>query len=281
MEQVIIETTGDLRQDSIPTLGVQGVFTKEIQQALLRDEIDIAVHSLKDLPTLPTPGLHLAAITERASAWDVLVSRAGHTLAELPAGAKVGTSSRRRRAQLLAYRSDLEICEIRGNVGTRLSKLDQGQITALVLAQAGLDRLGFVDRPRVELAPPLMLPAAGQGALGLETRADDSTTTQALQLLHHAETAASVRAERAVLSGLRAGCLAPVGTWGRLGDAGQLVVSAVVLSLDGQQVLKGEISGTAEDAEALGLELAQQLIGQGAAELISRASEAPSAGTAT
>ncbi|MFO0916567.1 MAG: hydroxymethylbilane synthase [Pirellulales bacterium] len=270
VEQVIIETTGDRRLDSIPTLGMQGVFTKEIQLALQRHEIDVAVHSLKDLPTLVEPGLMLACIPPRATPWDLLLSVEGRTLENLPQGARVGTSSRRRRAQLLAVRPDLEIVEVRGNVGTRLGKLDSGQLDALVLAAAGLERLGLANRPAQPLRPPVMLPAAGQGALGLETRADDQSTIEQLASMHDLPTAAAVLAERTVLQVLEAGCLAPVGTWGRLDATGQLELDAVVLTVDGSRQLRASGVGDSSRPVDLGQEVARELLAAGAAELMPR-----------
>lgn len=267
VEVVLISTTGDQRQqEPIADVG-QGVFTKEIQRALLDDQVDLAVHSLKDLPTEPTPGLCLAAVPERAAVGDALLSREGHTFEQLPQGAVVGTGSSRRRAQLWHRRPDLELRDLRGNVDTRIRKLHDGEFDAIILAEAGLKRLEL-DSHITEILPlEWYLPAVGQGALGIETREDDETTRAAVAVLDHAETHAAVVAERALLAGLRAGCLAPVGAWARMID-GQLVLEAAVLSIDGRQRLAATRQGSPADAAALGKDAADELIVAGAAELI-------------
>ena len=267
VEVVLISTTGDQRQqEPIADVG-QGVFTKEIQRALLDNQVDLAVHSLKDLPTEPTPGLCLAAVPERAAVGDALLSREGHTFEQLPQGAVVGTGSSRRRAQLWHRRPDLELRDLRGNVDTRIRKLHDGEFDAIILAEAGLKRLEL-DSHITEILPlEWYLPAVGQGALGIETREDDETTRAAVAVLDHAETHAAVVAERALLAGLRAGCLAPVGAWARMID-GQLVLEAAVLSIDGRQRLAATRQGSPADAAALGKDAADELIVAGAAELI-------------
>lgn len=267
VEVLLISTTGDQRQqEPIADVG-QGVFTKEIQRALLDNQVDLAVHSLKDLPTEPTPGLCLAAVPERAAVGDALLSREGHTFEQLPQGAVVGTGSSRRRAQLWHRRPDLELRDLRGNVDTRIRKLHDGEFDAIILAEAGLKRLEL-DSHITEILPlEWYLPAVGQGALGIETREDDETTRAAVAVLDHAETHAAVVAERALLAGLRAGCLAPVGAWARMID-GQLVLEAAVLSIDGRQRLAATRQGSPADAAALGKDAADELIVAGAAELI-------------
>lgn len=268
VELVPITTTGDREQRGpIGSLGSQGVFTKEIQRALLEDRIDLAVHSLKDLPTDPVDGLSLTAVPERETVRDALLCREALTLADLPEGAKVGSGSMRRRSQLLHHRPDLEMVDIRGNVDTRLAKLTEGQYDAIILAEAGLKRLGLHDQITELVDSQIMLPAIGQGALGLETRADDETTRITLAPLDHAETHTAVLAERAMLAALRGGCLAPVAAWGRFED-GQLVLSGRVLSVDGIQCI--EVSETATDVDgiALGETVAERLLDQGAEELI-------------
>ena len=213
VEIVLITTTGDARQRGpIEQIGAQGVFTKEIQRALLSGEIDAAVHSLKDLPTESVPGLGLAAVPERESPADVLVSRQGK-FDSLPPGACIGTGSIRRRAQLLYARGDLSIEDIRGNVETRLEKLDEGQYDAIVLAEAGLLRLDLQHRISELLSRDLVLPAVGQGALGIETRSDDHHLNKRLSRLNHADSWAAVTAERRLLATLRGGCLAPIATY--------------------------------------------------------------------
>ncbi len=270
-EQVLIDTRGDKQQDwSIAALGATGVFTKEIQHALLAGEVDLAVHSLKDLPTEPVPGLLLAAVPARAPYGDVLVSRENIAFEQLPAGAKVATGSRRRQAQLAAVRADLEIVPVRGNVDTRLAKLDAGEFDAIVLAEAGLVRLGHADRITQRLSPQYLLPAVGQGALGLETRIDDAFAQSRAALLDDAATHAAVRAERAFLAALRAGCLAPVAAWGRF-YRGWLVLTGRVLSLDGRTKCEATCCGTPSDPEELGRRTAAILLSQGAGELITAA----------
>jgi len=267
VDVVLISTTGDQRQqEPIADVG-QGVFTKEIQRALLDDQVDLAVHSLKDLPTEPTPGLCLAAVPPRAAVGDALLSREGQTFDQLPQGAVIGTGSSRRRAQLWHRRPDLELRDLRGNVDTRLRKLHDGEFDAIILAEAGLSRLELHGHITEILPLDWYLPAVGQGALGIETREDDATTRAAVSVLDHADTHAAVLAERALLAGLRAGCLAPVGAWGRVVD-GQLVLEAAVLSVDGRQRLTARREGAAGDAAALGQNAAEELIAAGATELI-------------
>lgn len=265
---VPISTSGD-RDQQLPVdqLGGQGVFTKEIQRALLDDRIDLAVHSLKDLPTAAVEGLSLAAVPSRAPAGDVLVSRRYPRLSELPEGAVVGTGSLRRQSQLLHYRADLKVQEIRGNVDTRLRKLDEGQFDAIVLAEAGLQRLGLADRITELVPPSILLPAVGQGALGLETRADDRATRSAVEPLDHAPTHAAVIAERAMLAALHGGCMAPIAAWARV-EEGILHITGRVLRRDGSEKLEASHLGPADDAASIGRELADELIARGAARLI-------------
>jgi hydroxymethylbilane synthase len=263
-----IKTHGDLDQSSpIGDIGSPGVFTKEIQRAILSGDADIAVHSLKDLPTDPVPGLLLAAVPERESAADVLVSPIASELDDLPKGACIGTSSLRRQAQLLHARPDLEVMPIRGNVDTRLRKLDEGRFDALVLAEAGLKRLGFANRISHVLPLDVMLPAVGQGALGIECRDDDASTRAALAALDDSVTHAAVLAERALLAHLRGGCLAPIGAIGRA-TGNQIELSAVVLSQEGIQRLHESSSDSIANAELLGRTVADALLSRGAAELI-------------
>jgi hydroxymethylbilane synthase len=272
VELVHVTTTGDVdRAHALREFGGVGVFTREVQRAVLDGRADIAIHSLKDLPTEPVAGLALAAVPDRASPFDVLVLPAGSagikSLDELAAGARMGTGSLRRQAQLLYLRPDLRPVEIRGNVPTRIAKLDQGDYDALVLAAAGLDRLGLQQRISLVLTPPLMLPAAGQGALGLECRADDPATRAVLDHLVDREAFAAVRAERAVLNELRAGCHAPLGVFSTLAGP-RMKLAAVVLSADGRERLYEEASGTADDPDSLGREVARRLRQQGADRLV-------------
>jgi hydroxymethylbilane synthase len=270
VELVPITTTGDRDQGPIGTLGTAGVFTKEIQRALLDQRIDLAVHSLKDLPTEPVPGLTLAAVPRRAAPWDALLSSHGRSLEELPARAVVGTSSLRRRAQLLHRRPDLELREIRGNVDTRLRKLQAGEFQALVLALAGLERLGLADQATAQLRPPQLLPAVGQGALGLETRENDRQTRDQLEPLNDPASFQAVTSERAMLAALHGGCLTPVAAWARI-ESGQLVLSGRVLSLDGREQLDATATAAPTECVALGQRVAEQLLAQGAARLIQAA----------
>lgn len=269
VQQVVIVTSGDRRRSPIGD-GLRGAFTKEIQQALLQGQIDLAVHSLKDLPTEPVEGLLLAAVPQRGPHGDALVCAAGFTLQTLPQGAKVGTGSVRRRAQLLHFRTDLCVEPVRGNVDTRLRKLDDGRFHALVLAEAGMHRLELAQRITQPLPMEIMLPAVGQGALALETRADDRATQQAVAPLDHRDSHAAVRAERAMLAALRGGCLAPVAGWGRL-EGGQLVLTGRVLSPDGSRRIEATESADPQQPEALGRLVASILLARGAGELIAAA----------
>jgi hydroxymethylbilane synthase len=274
IEMVHISTQGDVKTGPLGQIGGQGLFTKEIQRALLDRQIDLAVHSLKDLPTAPAVGLSLAAVPPRESNADVLVSSVADSLENLPHGARVGTGSLRRKSQLLHVRPDLTILEIRGNVDTRLRKLDAGEYDAVVLAEAGLKRLGFEERIRFVFPGSVMLPAVGQGALGIETRGDDDVTQSLVRALDDAATHAAVRAERSMLSALRGGCLAPVGAWGRV-EGSVLALDGVVLSGDGQRRISGVAAGRPEDALDVGQQVAEELLVQGAADLIAASRQTP------
>jgi hydroxymethylbilane synthase len=271
VEVVELATRGDADQTSrIGEIGSTGLFTKEIQRALLAGDVDLAVHSLKDLPTAPVEGLVLAAVPPRESAADVLVADATTTLESLPTQAVVGTGSLRRRAQLRHARPDLRVEPVRGNVETRLRRLDEGQVDALVLAEAGLVRLGLAERITQVLPWDVMLPAVGQGALGIECRTDDADAAAAVARLDDAASHAAVLAERSLLAHLRGGCLAPVGARARIEDD-SLRLTAAVLSVDGRTRL--DASGTAAPNEAveLGRRVAEWLVAQGAADLIAAA----------
>lgn len=276
VQLVHVTTTGDqVTGAPLARLGGEGVFTREIQQAVLDGRADIAVHSLKDLPTVPVPGIQLAAVPLRASPWDALVmpresSQPGAELRDLPRGARIGTGSLRRRAQIFHVRPDLQFLEVRGNVDTRLRKLDEGSYDALILAEAGLDRLGLADRVSARLMPPDVFPAVGQGALGLECRSDDQQTADLLAQLADMPTFAAVRAERQVLNRLRAGCHAPVGVAVTI-NADAMSLEAVVLSRDGRQRLYSQRSGQLAQAIGLGETVADDLLRQGAAPLIEQA----------
>jgi len=268
VELLEVTTSGDVQQSGpVVALGLQGVFTKEIQAAVLEDRADVAVHSLKDLPTELIEGLILAAVPQRESSADALVTLDGSQLSDLPAGARVGTGSLRRQSQLKHLRPDLDVVAIRGNVDTRLQKLAEGVVDAIVLACAGLERLGWADRISERLEPPRMLPAPGQGALGIECRKDDAEVSKLLYQLDDTETRQSVTAERALLALLHAGCSAPVGAWGRV-EQGRLSLDALVASLDGSDLLRASGSGAPADAEAIGSEVAGQLLAAGAEQII-------------
>ena len=264
---VPISTVGDREQTPFGAGSAPGAFTKELQRALLDDRIDLAVHSLKDLPTDEVAGLCLAAVPERGPVGDVLVSDKYASLAELPDGAVVGTGSLRRRAQLLTVRPDLVMHDIRGNVDTRLRKLTDGDYDALVLAEAGLVRLELADRITQKLPLDDMLPAVGQGALGLECRSNDQATIEAIGPLDHQPTHAAVLAERSMLAALEGGCLAPVASFGR-NDGDRLLLTGRVISSDGSKVVEATASDKPAAAADLGRRVADELLAQGAAELI-------------
>lgn len=271
VEILLLRTSGDEQQTGpVASIGAPGVFTKELERALLKDRIDLAVHSLKDLPTEIPEGLALGAIPERAPVGDCLVSAKWRSFAELPREARVGTGSARRRAQLLHARGDLQMLDIRGNVDTRLKKLSEGAYDAIILAEAGLRRLGLDDRITERLPLALMLPAVGQGALGLEIRADDAITRAAIAPLNHAATAAAVTAERTLLAELHGGCLAPVAAWGRVESDKLLHLTGAVLSEDGQQRLEASITHSAKDPTGAGHFVAGELLARGAAQLIAK-----------
>jgi hydroxymethylbilane synthase len=267
-EIVIIKTSGDrFQQGNVGQIGLKGVFIKELEDALLEERVDLAVHSMKDVPTELPAGLAITAILERQDVRDSLISRDGAKLAELPAGARVGTSSLRRAAQLRRFRSDLNLQELRGNVDTRLRKLEQGQYDAIVLAKAGLDRLGWSARISEVIPPEISLPAVGQGAIGVESRGAHREVANILSALDHAETRAGVVAERALLDELQGGCQVPLGAWGRL-EGSQVVLDACVLSADGAECLRERAAGAPADAERLGRDLARRMLDAGAGEIL-------------
>jgi hydroxymethylbilane synthase len=271
VELVEVVTTGDRDQrDPVLEMNQQGVFTKEIQAAVLNGDADLAVHSLKDLPTATAEGLLLAAVPAREVCFDVLITRQASSLAELPRGAKVGTGSLRRQAQLQALRDDLQIVGIRGNVDTRLRKLANGEYDAIILAAAGLKRLELEANIVEELSPPQMLPAPGQGALGIECRREAQEVLKLVSQLEHPPTRAAVDAERSMLALLHAGCSAPVGAWGRI-KQGELKLDGLVASLDGKQVLRASASGPSSTAMQIGRQVAEALLAQSAQAIIEQA----------
>ena len=261
-------TKGDRVLDApLAKIGGKGLFTKELEQSMLAGEIDLAVHSLKDMPTELPEGLVLAAVTERFDPGDAVVSPRYQTLANLPQGAKVGTSSLRRRAQLLAKRPDLEIVSLRGNVNTRLKKLEEENFDAIILAVAGLKRLGFHDRITEVLSREICLPAVGQGALAIEARADDEATLSLIAFLDAAATRAAARAERAFLARVEGGCQVPVGVYAEAADEA-LEMEAVIASIDGERLYRKKKAGSALDAEKIGRALAEELLAMGGKEIL-------------
>jgi hydroxymethylbilane synthase len=269
VELIEIQTTGDrVRDQALAQIGGEGVFTKEIQRALLDGVVDVAVHSLKDLPTIFVEGLTLAAVPARGPVGDVFVSRRHARFDALPAGATVATSSLRRRSQVLYRRPDLNLVNIRGNVETRLRKLTDEGFDAILLAQAGLERLGLANHITEILDPVWILPAVGQGALGLECRAADDVTCALLHPLNDVPTRQAILAERALLRGLGGGCLVPIGALATV-EGEQLHLRGAVLSPDGGQRVASEVEGLATAAEWLGRQLAETLLARGALEILS------------
>ncbi|WP_407569783.1 hydroxymethylbilane synthase [Deinococcus altitudinis] len=271
-----ISTKGDRSQESLSSMaakGDKGFWVKEIEDALLSSRIDIAVHSLKDLPTVQPEGLEVASIPQRVDARDVLIGKEGmKRLAELPAGARIGTSSVRRKAFLRAYRPDLNILDLRGNIDTRLGALSSGDYDAIILAAAGLIRLEL--RPRIDefLEADVMLAAPGQGALALETRSEDDLSVEVAYAIHDRNTDDRITAEREFLAGLGAGCMAPVGAHATIKN-GVVTLEGWVGAVDGSQVIRATTSGDVAECADLGAELAQDMLAQGAAALIEAARE--------
>jgi len=273
-ELEVIRTTGDALQTSALSASEplpKGLFTKELEVALLERRADLAVHSLKDLPTQSADGLVLACVPERAPRCDALLLPSGtatpNTLHDLPQAARIGTGSPRRQAQLLHHRPDLQLSEIRGNVDTRLRKLDEGQYDAIILAEAGLGRLGLAERISLILSPPLIFPAVSQGALGIEAREADTTTRDLLAQLICPTAMAEVLAERSLLRTLRAGCHAPLGVWCCIQEQ-QLSLTGVLLSHDGNTRLEQSATGDIADAESIGCKVADLLLSCGAEPLL-------------
>lgn len=263
-----VVTSGDTFQETpLAQLGGKGLFTQELESAMLAGEIDLAVHSLKDMPSELPDKLVLAAVMERDHAGDALVAPRCQTLDQLPPGAVVGTSSLRRKAQLQRYRSDLVLRELRGNVDTRLSKLEQDKLDAIVLAVAGLRRLGWEERISEILSPQICLPAAGQGALALEARRNDERVGALLAFLHHEPTSQAVTAERAFLQTVESGCQAPIGVYAVVTGDG-LTLEAAILSVDGQAMVRETVSGSKTEASRLGRGLAQRLLAAGGADIL-------------
>ena len=263
-----IVTKGDRILDvPLAQIGGKGLFTKEIEEDLLSGEVDLAVHSLKDMPTVLPEGLCLTAITERANVGDAFVSNDYACFEELPLGAVVGTSSLRRKAQLLAARPDLTIRDLRGNVDTRLRKLDEGLYDAVILAAAGLERLGHGDRIKAIIPSDVCLPAVGQGALAIECRADDAEVRQMLDFLNDQPTVYATAAERAFLGLLEGGCQVPIGVHADV-NGEQIKIEAIIAALDGSTVLRDTIEGAAVDAVALGQKLGKKMLANGGQKIL-------------
>jgi len=266
----IIATSGDIIQDvPLAKIGGKGLFVKEIEEALLANEIDLAVHSMKDVPMeLPTE-LGISVITKRENPLDALISKNGEKLADLPQGATIGTSSLRRSSQLLKYRDDFKIHPLRGNVDTRLRKVEEGKYDAILLASAGLNRLGWANRITEEISHDILLPAMGQGALGIETRLDDMMIYDFISTLNHEETNYAVTAERSLVGRLDGGCQVPIGAYARV-EKGLITLKGLVASLDGEIIYKLENVGPVDDAINIGQELGSKLLKMGANEILEK-----------
>jgi len=263
-EIVIIKTSGDkMQQSPLAQIGGKGIFIKELEEALLEETVDLAVHSVKDIPTETPSRLHFPAVCRRDDVRDCMVSHTGTPLASLRQGARVGTSSLRRQAQLRHHRPDLDLRELRGNVDTRLRKVESGEYDAIVLSKAGLDRLGWGGRITEALSTDISLPAVGQGAIAIQSRLKDQDTTEILGRLDDPETRTAIIAERALLAALQGGCQVPLGAWARM-ERGELVMEAVVCSVDGTQYVRERASGSPAEPSQLGEQLARVLAEGGA-----------------
>jgi len=268
VELMGMSTQGDKILDTpLAKIGGKGLFVKELEQGMLEGKADIAVHSMKDVPVAFPEGLHLPVIMQREDPRDAFVSNQFGSLEEMPEGAKVGTSSLRRQSQLSANRPDLEILPLRGNVNTRLRKLDDGEYDAIILASAGLIRLGFADRIKNYISTDSSLPAIGQGAIGIECRIEDERVNRLLQPLHDQDTADCVLAERAMNQRLEGGCQVPIGGHAVL-DGDYLSMRGLVGSTDGQQIIRAQSSGHRKDAETIGIAIAEDLLANGADKIL-------------
>lgn len=272
-EIVAMKTQGDKILDvALAKIGDKGLFTKELEIAMLEGKVDMAVHSMKDLPTRLPDGLIIGAICEREHPGDVLISPGGYTLATLPEGARVATSSLRRRAQLLAYRPDLKIVDMRGNLATRFRKMEEQNLDGMVLAAAGVLRLGWQDRISHYIPFEISLPAVGQGSVGIEIRENDEEIWNILRPLHDFSAAAAIQAERAFLRKLEGGCQIPIGALGQL-QGETLQLEGVVAALDGRKLIRKTLSGAPEAAEQLGEQLAEEMLAAGAARILAEVRE--------
>ncbi|MFC1591011.1 hydroxymethylbilane synthase [Thermodesulfobacteriota bacterium] len=268
VEIEIIKTLGDRILDTaLSKIGDKGLFTKEIEQALLQSRIDIAVHSLKDLPSLLEPGLCIGAVLQRENPCDVLIAERDATIDILRPGAAIGTSSLRRTAQLTARRPDISIVPVRGNVETRINKIKTDGLDGIILAYAGVKRLGFAHLIAEKIPFELMLPAVGQGAVAVEIRENDPAVLNIVRRIHHQETAIATASERSFLRTLEGGCQVPIGCLARC-QKQKIAVSGVVAALDGKNTISGNITGSSSDAELLGKKLAQQLLSEGADKIL-------------
>ena len=268
VELELFKTQGDIILDtSLSKIGGKGLFVKELEVALLEGKADIAVHSMKDVPVQLPEGLEISIVTERETPYDAFVSNNHETFLSLPKGAKVGTSSLRRIAQLRKSRPDLEFVDLRGNVNTRLAKLDAGDFDAIILAAAGLKRLGFDDRIKEAISAEISLPAIGQGVVSIETRIGDTEVLEAIEHLHHEPTAKTLAAERAFLTRLNGGCQVPLGGYAIL-EGDQIWLRGLVASPDGQRFLAQEMKGPKEIGAAMGVQLAEDMLQKGAREIL-------------
>lgn len=267
---VPMSTKGDKILDTaLAKIGGKGLFVKELENALLQGDADIAVHSMKDVPMEFPAGLELPVICAREEHCDALVSNQYSSIDELPKGAVIGTSSLRRQSQLKAYRPDLILKDLRGNVGTRLKRLDDGEYHAIVLACAGLQRLNLTQRITEKIAPQIILPAAGQGAVGIECRSDDMHTKQLLAPLNHQATATCVSAERAMIKFLQGGCQVPIGAFAQL-KGNQVTLRGLVAAVNGEKIFQHQLTDISQHAEALGIALAKQLLVDGADKVLAQ-----------
>jgi hydroxymethylbilane synthase len=268
VDLVHIVSTGDKAEDiAFGSVGSVGMFVKELENALLSGMVDFAVHSLKDLPVEETPGLVLCAVPERGTPYDVLITREGDILDDLPDGARIGTGSLRRQAQMLAYRDDLKMVDIRGNIDTRINRLDSGRYDGIVLAAAGIERLGLQERVAEIFTPDVMLPAVGQGCLALQARADDAKTAALLAAIDDSGSRHAAVAERALLAGLGGGCHAPIAALAHL-EGRKIRLTGLVGTADGQTILREEEEGSAVSAATVGRKLADRLLKMGADEIL-------------
>lgn len=274
----VIKTTGDKILDvPLAKVGGKGLFTKEIEVELLAGTVDLAVHSMKDVPTELPEGCVIAAMPERVDPRDAIVSGAGYTLETLPEGAKLGTSSLRRRAQVMHLRPDLEIVDVRGNLDTRMRKAESGELGAVILAAAGITRMGWADRITSYIPTQQMVSAVGQGAIGVEIREDDEYLLHVLEQVGHPETMECVTAERVVMRRLEGGCQVPIGAYARY-EEGTLVMDALVGSVDGSRIVREQLCGDAGDPEALGEAMVERLLALGAGEILAEIRDASPGG---